>query len=237
MPDEEQLEVLQQQQTTLFILDGSGRCWSSARGTPLPFQPNYHLPHKNTTLNQVDRSLLAIHSKLTWPQTEKELFANLSQKLAANVQTRNQKGVEVVEIRHSRRHAAVCQNPLRNKPRAGFYAHAPEYFQTMWESMGSSGMLGILRSKILKVPALPVGVMFLLNDRLYYPHGASIDAHREVMASNLMLWEMIRFGKTPKLQGGFDLWVHSDQMRKKSPLVWFHRFQGWLWWWHYGIPR
>jgi len=36
---------------------------------------------------------------------------------------------------------------------------------------------------------------FCFQETLYYPYGASSSEHREVMASNLMMWEAIRFGK------------------------------------------
>ena len=38
-------------------------------------------------------------------------------------------------------------------------------------------------------------ILFVMGDTLYYPYGASSNNHREVMASNLMMWEAIKFGK------------------------------------------
>ena len=37
--------------------------------------------------------------------------------------------------------------------------------------------------------------MFVYKNTLYYPYGASTNLYKETMASNLMMWEAIKFGK------------------------------------------
>nr|MBP9691097.1 peptidoglycan bridge formation glycyltransferase FemA/FemB family protein [Candidatus Woesebacteria bacterium] len=47
--------------------------------------------------------------------------------------------------------------------------------------------------------------LFYFNNVLYYPYGGSSDKNRNLMASNLLMWEAIRFGK--KLGATqFDMW-------------------------------
>ena len=48
-------------------------------------------------------------------------------------------------------------------------------------------------------------ILFVWHDFLYYPYGASSDKYKNVMASNLMMWEAILFGKSLGLKT-FDLW-------------------------------
>ncbi|MCA9372968.1 peptidoglycan bridge formation glycyltransferase FemA/FemB family protein [Candidatus Woesebacteria bacterium] len=224
MPDEEQLEVLQQlgkQHSAVFI----------------KLEPDIDHPAESTSAFNQIITFLAEHNakpgrplftrytfKINLAQTEKELFANLSQKTRYNVRLAIKKGVEVVENTTAEGMQQYVKILSETTKRQGFYAHTPEYFQTMWESMGSSGMLRIFEAKY-EGTCIASWVMFLLNDRLYYPYGASIDAHREVMASNLMLWEMIRFGKAQNCKE-FDLWGALGPNEKKShPWYGFHRFK------------
>ena len=65
----------------------------------------------------------------------------------------------------------------------------------------------------------------MFNGILYYPYGASASEHREVMASNLMLWEAMRWGKTygAKL---FDLWgTPGPDPTPTDSYYGFHRFK------------
>ena len=48
-------------------------------------------------------------------------------------------------------------------------------------------------------------IVFVWQEFLYYPYGASSDKHKNVMANNLMMWEAIRYGKRLGLKT-FDLW-------------------------------
>jgi len=60
---------------------------------------------------------------------------------------------------------------------------------------------------------------------LYYPYGASRSAHRDVMASNLMMWEMIRFGKAQGCRM-FDMWGSlGPEPDPNDPWFGFHRFK------------
>jgi len=68
-------------------------------------------------------------------------------------------------------------------------------------------------------------IMFVFNGVLYYPYGASRSIHRDVMASNLMMWEMIRFGKQQGCKS-FDMWGSlGPEPNEKDPWFGFHRFK------------
>jgi lipid II:glycine glycyltransferase (peptidoglycan interpeptide bridge formation enzyme) len=67
--------------------------------------------------------------------------------------------------------------------------------------------------------------LFVYKDTLYYPYGASSSEHRETMASNLMMWEAIKFGKNLGLKK-FDMWgALSPNPDPKDPWYGFHRFK------------
>lgn len=48
-------------------------------------------------------------------------------------------------------------------------------------------------------------VLFIWNNFLYYPYGASSFKYKNVMANNLMMWEAIKLGKKMGCTT-FDLW-------------------------------
>ena len=65
----------------------------------------------------------------------------------------------------------------------------------------------------------------VFNGKLYYPYGASRSVHRDVMASNLMMWEMIQFGKQQGCDT-FDMWGSlGPDPDKKDPWFGFHKFK------------
>jgi lipid II:glycine glycyltransferase (peptidoglycan interpeptide bridge formation enzyme) len=108
--------------------------------------------------------------------------------------------------------------------RQGFYAHTPDYFRKMWETLGNSGMIKIFNA-VYEDTIIVSWIMFVFNDVLYYPYGASRSVHRDVMASNLMMWEMIRFGKQQGCHT-FDMWGSlGPEPDKGHAWYGFHRFK------------
>jgi lipid II:glycine glycyltransferase (peptidoglycan interpeptide bridge formation enzyme) len=156
--------------------------------------------------------------------TEDELFANLNSKTRYNVNVAFKKGVKIYEDTSKEGMETYIKILEETTKRQGFYAHGPEYFRQMWESLGKSGMLHIFQA-VYEDQVLVSWIMFVFNGVLYYPYGASRSIHREVMASNLMMWEMIKFGK----QSGcrmFDMWgALGPEPDEKDPWFGFHRFK------------
>ena len=76
-----------------------------------------------------------------------------------------------------------------------------------------------------KEQTLAAWILFVYKDVLYYPYGASSSLRRETMASNLMMWEAIKFGKKLGLKK-FDMWgALSNNPDKNDPWYGFHRFK------------
>lgn len=68
-------------------------------------------------------------------------------------------------------------------------------------------------------------ILFTFHDTLYYPYGASSDKHRNTMASNLIMWEAIKFGKKLGLKK-FDMWgALGPNPDSNDPWYGFHRFK------------
>ena len=68
-------------------------------------------------------------------------------------------------------------------------------------------------------------IVFVFKDALYYPYGASSKDYPEVMANNLMAWEIIKYGKESGLKK-FDMWgALSENPNPNDPWFGFHRFK------------
>ena len=73
--------------------------------------------------------------------------------------------------------------------------------------------------------ALVAWILFVFHDTLYYPYGASSDKFRNTMASNLIMWEAIKFGKKMGLKK-IDMWgALGPNPDKNDPWYGFHRFK------------
>lgn len=157
-------------------------------------------------------------------QSEDDLFSNLKSKTRYNVRIALKKGVKIVED-SSKKGLKTYQKILKaTLQRKGFYLHTPEYFQQMWEMMENSDIFHLFHAVYDDTP-LVSWIMFKWNDTIYYPYGASRDIHRDVMASNLMMWEMILWGKKQNAKT-FDMWGSLGlEPDKSNPWYGFHRFK------------
>lgn len=224
MPDEEQLAALTQlgkKNNALFI----------------KLEPNVASPVDSVSAHHdIAQFLLKNNCKAGRPlftkytfildltKDEDKLFANLSSKTRYNVNIAYKKGVRIFENSSAEGMETYIQILEATTKRQGFYAHGPDYFRKMWESLGESGMLRIFHASY-NDQIVTAWIMFIFNDVLYYPYGASVREHREVMANNLMMWEMIKFGKSQGCSS-FDMWGSlGPEPDQKHPWFGFHRFK------------
>lgn len=162
--------------------------------------------------------------QLDLTQDEEILFQNLESKTRYNVNLALKKGVKIFENTSEEGMEQYIKILEETTKRQGFYAHSPEYFRTMWKELGGSGMMRIFNA-VYEDTILTSWVMFIFNGVLYYPYGASRNLNREVMASNLMMWEMIRFGKAIGCHT-FDMWGSlGPEPNKSDSWYGFHRFK------------
>lgn len=224
MPDDKQLSALKQlaeKYNALFIkmepnvAQGIGS--PSAHRTITDFlRTNDALP---------GRPLFAKYTfQIDLTQPEEKLFANLSSKTRYNVNLALKKGVKIFENSSQEGMEQYLEILQETTHRQGFYAHSPQYFKDMWQVLGKSGMIRIFNA-VYQDTILVSWVMFIFNNTFYYPYGASRQIHRDVMASNLMMWEMIRQGQQLGCSK-FDMWGSlGPDPDKKHPWFGFHRFK------------
>ncbi|HJZ12319.1 MAG TPA: peptidoglycan bridge formation glycyltransferase FemA/FemB family protein, partial [Acidobacteriota bacterium] len=141
-----------------------------------------------------------------------------------NIGLAQRRGVRVSEDNSQQAFETYLRLTFETAKRQGFYAHDEAYHRQMWEELQPSGIAHLLTAT-WNENILVAWILFVFNGVLYYPYGASSNEHRNLMASNLMMWEAMRFGKRMTCQP-FDLWgALGPQPDPKDPWFGFHRFK------------
>lgn len=136
--------------------------------------------------------------------SEEDLMARMKSKTRYNVRLAQKKGVVVMEDNSSEAFEKYLELQAETVNRQQFYAHTADYHRKVWGNMYQGGVAHLIVAKY-EGRILSTWVLFKWKDRLYYPYGASSREHREVMANNLMMWEVMRWGKQKGCKV-FDLW-------------------------------
>lgn len=163
--------------------------------------------------------------KVDLKKSENQLLEQMKSKTRYNVQLAQKHGVEVVEDNSDEAFEAYLDLTFNHTTkRQNFFAHTKDYHRKMWSNMKAANIAHLLTAKH-QDKILVTWILFAFNDVLYYPYGASSSQNREVMASNLMMWEAILFGKKLGCHT-FDLWGSlGPKADPKDPWFGFHRFK------------
>ncbi|QQS43808.1 peptidoglycan bridge formation glycyltransferase FemA/FemB family protein [Candidatus Roizmanbacteria bacterium] len=153
--------------------------------------------------------------KLDLTKSEDELMKQLKSKTRYNVRYAEKNGVTVREDSTDEGFAKFSKLYFDTVERQTYYGHNRSYHQKVWQAM-KNGIAHILIAEYQGEP-LAAYELFFFDHKLYYPYGGSSDRHRNLMASNLLMWEAIRFGKRMGATE-FDMWgsLAPDYDRSKS---------------------
>lgn len=224
MPDQEQIHALKEvgkQHNALFIKMEPNV--GQKVGVPSAHTPIKQFLEDNGAVP--GRPLFTKHTfQLDLNKSEEKLFSSLESKTRYNVRVAIKKGVEIFENSTAEGMEQYIKILEETTKRQGFYAHSPDYFRKMWQSFGNTDMIRIFNA-VYEDTILVSWVLFLYNGVLYYPYGASRAVHRNVMASNLMMWEMITYGKKQGCRQ-FDMWGSlGPEPNPNDPWYGFHKFK------------
>jgi len=140
-------------------------------------------------------------------RSEDELMKSFHHKTRYNIRLAQKKGVKIVEDNSKKAFDRYIELTRQTVERQGFYAHTEKYHRLMWQVLHKEMKNPIARllTAHYKGEIITTWIVFVWQDFLYYPYGASSDKHRNVMANNLIMWEAILYGKGLGLKT-FDLW-------------------------------
>ena len=156
-------------------------------------------------------------------KSEEELLKNMHPKTRYNIKVAQKHGVQIVEDNSDQAFEEYLKLTEETTKRQSFYAHTQNYHRLMWKTLKPK-MAHLFLAKY-KNKTLAAWILFVYDGTLYYPYGASSNLHRETMASNLLMWEVILFGKKLGLKQ-FDMWgALGPTPDPKDPWFGFHRFK------------
>lgn len=157
-------------------------------------------------------------------KSEETLLKDMHSKTRYNLKVAQKHGVHVEQNNSPQAFLEYLRLNHETTKRQGFYAHTIKYHQTMWNILHQAG-IAQLWTATYNNEILAAWVIFCFKDTIYYPYGASSRNHREVMAPNLLLWEIAKWGKQ-KGYKKFDLWgAMGPTPDKNDPWYGFHRFK------------
>lgn len=157
-------------------------------------------------------------------QKEEDILAHMHPKTRYNIKVAQKHNVKINEDNSPRAFEQYLKLTGETTTRQKFYAHNNEYHQKMWENMRMTNQAHLWTAK-LNDEVLAAWIIFTLNDTVYYPYGASAGIHREVMASNLLAWDVIKWSKNHGYKY-FDMWgALGSQPDPRDPWFGFHRFK------------
>ncbi len=192
---------------------------------------NFKFQISNLELRQAAHPLFTKYNfVLDITKSEDELLKNMHQKARYNIKVAQKNGVAVVEDNSKKAFEAYLKLTHETTERQKFYAHTEEYHKKMWgalqgQNLDKNKLSAHLLTAKYKGKILTAWILFVFKDTLYYPYGASSSENREVMSSNLMMWEAIRFGKKLGLKK-FDMWgALGPNPDKNDPWYGFHSFK------------
>lgn len=220
----------------------------------IQLEPNALVDNKKQMVNDRWKIVPSAHplfTKYTFildlTKSEDELLKNMHPKTRYNIKVAQKHGVEVIEDNSDAAFETYLNLTHETTKRQKFYAHDESYHRLMWQTLGIRNQeLGIRNKKShnsysiihnsnkltahlliarYKDEPLVAWILFVYKDTIYYPYGASSSLHKETMASNLMMWEAIKFGKKRGLKK-FDMWgALGPNPDKHDPWYGFHRFK------------
>lgn len=163
-------------------------------------------------------------------KSEEELLKNFHPKTRYNIRVAQKHGVKIEEQTSEEAFKEYLRLTEETTNRQKFFAHTPSYHTKMWETLG--GEMAHLLTAVYNSEetnntdvTLASWILFTFHNYLYYPYGASSTKFRNVMASNLIMWEAIKFGKKMGLSY-FDMWgAQGNPPDTKDPWYGFHKFK------------
>lgn len=162
-------------------------------------------------------------------KSEEELLKDMHQKARYNIKVAKKHNVEVQEDNSQKAFAAYWNLTEETTTRQKFYTHTKKYHELQWETFphitGKNALSSHLFTAKYDGKILTTLLFFIFRDTLYYPYGASSNEHRNVMHSNLAMWEGIRMGQKLGLKK-FDMWgALGPNPDPKDSWSGFHNFK------------
>ena len=156
--------------------------------------------------------------------TDEELLKRMHPKTRYNIKVAARHGVKVREATDKNGFEIYLKLLTDTARRQGFFIHNETYHRNLWSSLKNSNIPHIFLAEF-QGQVLAAFMIFKFKDKIYYPYGASSGINRQVMAPNLLMWEVIKWGKSQGCKV-FDMWGALPTEAKEGDYGYgFHRFK------------
>ncbi len=157
--------------------------------------------------------------------SEAKLLSLMKSKTRYNINLAKRKGVTIKDETDSQTAFAVFfalyQQTIK---RQNYLGHSNSYHQMVWQTMKQAQIARILTAYYQGQP-LSSYTLFFYKNAAYYLYGGSSNKHKEVMASNLLMWEALLLAKKMGIKT-FDMWGALEKNYPANhPWAGFHRFK------------
>jgi len=157
--------------------------------------------------------------------SEERLLSLMRPKTRYNIRLARKRGVQVKNMSEHSQGFKIFYSLYQNTiQRQNYLGHNRIYHQEVWKRMHKNGLAKIYVAYYQGEP-LVAYQLFYFKNVVYYLYGGSSTEYKEVMASNLLMWEVIRKAKQEGYTQ-FDFWgaLEKDYNSKHS-WAGFHRFK------------
>lgn len=151
------------------------------------------------------------------------LIQMMKPKTRYNVRLAQKKGVVVKEVSNETGFKTFIDLYFDTCKRQRYFGHDLLYHETIWNKL--KGKIAHILIAYYDNRPLAAYEVFLFNEIIYYTYGGTSELHRNLMASNLLMWELIRFGRNNKAKK-LDMWGSLPPVYKEThPWAGFTRFK------------
>ena len=156
--------------------------------------------------------------------SEEELLSHMKQKTRYNIKLAQKRGVIVKDTTHEQRGLdEFFSLYIATIQRQHYFGRGHDYMRILWDEL-KDHMARMYTAYYENTP-LASYMVFFFKHHAYYVYGGSSIEHKEVMASNLLMWEVMRDAKKRGCDE-FDMWgALPKEYNEADPWAGFHRFK------------
>lgn len=224
--DEEVIRFIRHHYSQVVALKIEANLWVEQAG-------DYQIPLLKRMWESRGNKFLLSNSRIMAPHTfvidlhlsEEKLLMRMKSKTRYNIRLAEKRGVAIKDETQEP-HAFDIFFDLYKQTirRQNYLGHSWEYHETVWHTMHKAGMAKILIAFYQGKP-LAAYQIFFFKGTAYYLYGGTSTEHKEVMASNLLMWEVLKTAKKMNCTT-FDMWgALKKDYDPRDPWAGFHRFK------------
>lgn len=151
------------------------------------------------------------------------LLKNMKSKTRYNIGYAERKGVRIVRAKERALMNVFYCLLQETASRDGFTIRAVDYYEAMWDHLVKHNLAQLFLA-YHESTALAGAICFRLPHRVWYVYGASSNGKRNLQASHLIQWEMIRWAKSLGSKV-YDFRGVSGNLDEENPLYGLYRFK------------